>query len=120
MNGYRLREIRESRGLTQKDLADRVGMSDQQIYRYEADKTDATGDALTKIARVLDVSVDYLLGLVDQPNGILQEQDLTPMEHKLLQAARSGLIVEALKALTAMSEVVDKPSITTNEPTVER
>ena len=119
MYGNRLRDIRDARGLTQKDLANRVGMSDQQIYRYETDKSDPTGEALAKISKALDVSVDYLLGLVDEPNSFLQESQLSPMEQKLLAAARSGLIVEALKALTAISDKDDKSDISGGKPTVD-
>lgn len=119
MNGYRLREIRESRGLTQKDLADRVGMSDQQIYRYESDKTDATGEALTKLSKALEVSADYLLGLVDEPNDHLREESLSPVEQRLIWALRHGYIVEAFKTLASGLEGFDQSSIPTIDPTVD-
>jgi transcriptional regulator with XRE-family HTH domain len=105
MRGDRLRLIREARGFTQVDLAQRIGIHAQQLYKIENNiSTNPSADTLVALARVLDVSTDYLLGLVDEQLSVLQEEDLSLTEHKLLQAARSGRIVEALKALTTMYE----------------
>lgn len=116
----RLKEIRERRELSQQELADRVGISGRQIWRYENGESDPTGDVLRRLAQTLEVSIDYLLGLVDDPSGHLREEDLSPMERKLIQAFRLGRIVEASKAFTALVEEVDKASIVTDKPAVDR
>lgn len=120
MRGDRLREIREARQLSQKDLGDLSGIHQQQIYKYEKGDSDPTADTLTRIAQVLEVSTDYLLGLVDSPNQHLNEEELSPMERKLIQAVRRGLIVEALKTLASLQEGVDQASIPPNEPAINR
>jgi transcriptional regulator with XRE-family HTH domain len=107
-------------GLSQSDLADRIGIHAQQLYRIERGISEnPSSDTIISLARELDISADYLLGLVDEPKGILREEDLNPMERRLLQAARSGLIVEALKALTSISEKVDQSTITGGKPTID-
>lgn len=111
----RLRQVRELRQLSQKDLGERVGTSDKQIYRYENGTNEPTADILTRIAQALEVSADYLLGMVDSPTDHVREEDLSPMERRLIQAYRKGLIVEALKVLTTAPESVDKPGIPPTE-----
>lgn len=88
--GSRLRKWRENRGYTQEDLANLLGISSQQIYRYESGKNDPTGDLLSRMAKVLSVSADFLLGLVDDPNAHLEEESLSQTERKLLTAWRNG------------------------------
>src|SRR6185436_2255331 len=101
MRGDRLRQIREMRDFSQKDLADRIGISDQQVYRYETNRSEPTGDVLMHLSQVLEVSVDWLLGLVEQPTQHVSEADLSPMERKLIQALREGRIIEATKAFAS-------------------
>lgn len=107
----RLRESRELRKLTQQDLADRTGLSLRQIARYESGENDPTADALTKIARAMEVSLDYLVGLVDTPTDHFSEDDLSAMERRLIWAIRNGFIVEVLKTVTAISEAGDQPAV---------
>lgn len=86
--GERLRAIREMRGMTQDDLGRVVGTSGIQIYRYENGKTEPATELLVGIARALEVTTDYLLGLVDDVDERLQEEGLSPEERALLAAFR--------------------------------
>jgi transcriptional regulator with XRE-family HTH domain len=64
--GERLKAIRERRGLSQNELSRRSGVRQALISELEAGKKmDTTGLALVRLARVLAVSVDYLLGTFD-------------------------------------------------------
>ena len=111
LNGNRLREIRLSRGFTQEELSEFLDIGIRQIHRYESGETDPSGDVVSKIATLLGVTTDYLLGRVDLPTEYLTEDKLSPMERKLIAAVRRGLIVEALKTITRISEDVDQASI---------
>ena len=51
----RIRELRIERGLTQKELADRCGMADSAIRKYESGKVVPKYDNLFKIAEALGV-----------------------------------------------------------------
>ena len=51
----RLRELREARGLTLRDLAERVGTSNQQISHLELGKRQLTMDWMGRVAAVLGV-----------------------------------------------------------------
>ncbi len=63
-----LRELREERGFSQKELATKLGVSPTNIYNYEVGRTEPSIDMLIKLAQVFDVSVDYLIGATDDVN----------------------------------------------------
>lgn len=112
--GDRLRTRREAAGLTLEDLAGQIGMNFQQYWRYEKGENAPSFETLRKIAEVLNVSLDYLAGLVDDPSGVLAESDLSGMERRLVTAARNGESAEALEALAAILKGNDKPAIAGN------
>lgn len=58
----RIREIRRARNLTQKELADKVGVSYSVISRYEGEKIVPPSDKLELMAEVLGVTVGMLMG----------------------------------------------------------
>jgi transcriptional regulator with XRE-family HTH domain len=108
MHSHRVKETRERRGLSQQELADRTGIHVQQVYRIENAKSVPTADTLARLARELDVSADYLLGLTDDPEGHITEADLSPIERKLLRAWRQEDTREILRLLVELSEDDDK------------
>lgn len=57
----RLKTIREAQGLSQKELADKVGLTDKAISAYEREKRMPNLRVVKKIAKVLDCKVDDLL-----------------------------------------------------------
>lgn len=65
--GDRIKYLREKRKLTQKDMANRIGLTIVQLSRYETNDRKPDPDALKRIADVLDTSGDYLLGRTDNP-----------------------------------------------------
>lgn len=62
-----LRVLRESKGYTQQQLADLVGVSQKSIQKYETTKYEPDIKTLMRLADVFEVSVDYLVG--HQPLG---------------------------------------------------
>lgn len=63
----RLREIREDKDLTQKDIAKLLGTTQPQIYKYENGIQEMTVSRLAKLCEFYGVSADYILGL---PKGL--------------------------------------------------
>jgi transcriptional regulator with XRE-family HTH domain len=62
-----VRELITSRGISQKWLADEAETTEATISRYVSGKTQPEITIVVKIAKVLNVSVDYLCGLTDMP-----------------------------------------------------
>lgn len=89
LRGDRVRDSRERKGFTQRDLARLCDVTEFQISRYENGKSNINGLTLEAMAKHLDVSTDYLLGLADEPNGKFGE-GMFPDQVKLLQAYETG------------------------------
>lgn len=87
--GERLQRTRKEQGKTQEDLALALGVEVGLISKYETNKNDPSPYMLVRLAEQLDVSIDYLLGLVNEPRAILSEQELTDQERFLLETFRS-------------------------------
>lgn len=60
--------MRENKGLTQKELAERVNLSQQTIGHYEVGRAKPDLETLQKLSEIFNCSVDYLLGRTDVPN----------------------------------------------------
>lgn len=60
--GARIREIRQHIGLTQAEVAEKLGIAKQSVTNYESGKTDPSIRNLIALASVLGVTTDYLLG----------------------------------------------------------
>ena len=61
MIGQRIREKRESLKLTQKQLADNLGLTPQHISAIEQDKRLPSVSSLARFAEQLGVNIDYLI-----------------------------------------------------------
>lgn len=61
--GSRLARLRKARGLTQEELAQRVGISRRMVVYYEAQSEHIPAGLLPQLAQALKVSADELLGL---------------------------------------------------------
>lgn len=59
--GYRIREIRESKGMTQVELCEKTGLSRATIWKLETGENEVTtSTTLVKIATALGVSINDL------------------------------------------------------------
>ena len=65
MFNNRLREVRMLRGLTQEGLSEIVGIGLRNYQYYEQGKHVPSFEVLIKLADVLNVSIDYLVGRDD-------------------------------------------------------
>jgi len=61
-----LKNLREDRDLTQKQIAKILDCTQTTYSRYETDNLNIPVDALKKLALFFDTSVDYLIGLTDE------------------------------------------------------
>ena len=61
--------FRKSLGLSQKDFAASLGIGQTTYNGYEKGNREPRSDFWVKVAKMYNVSVDYLMGYTDQPNG---------------------------------------------------
>ena len=59
--GKRIKKIRKSKGITQEQLAENIGLSTQYISNLETAKSKGSLETIVKIANIFEVSVDELL-----------------------------------------------------------
>lgn len=61
----RLRDLREDNNYTQKQIAQVLFTTQPQYYRYEKGMRDLPSEHLIILAKLYNVSTDYILGLAD-------------------------------------------------------
>lgn len=66
MNKLKIRELREARGMSQRQLANEVGVSPGAVAQWELGATTPTTANLVALANVLGCSMDTLFGRVGQ------------------------------------------------------
>lgn len=80
----KLQEIREQKGILQKDLAQKLNKTRACISSWETSKTEPDLQSLVQIANVLEVSTDYLLGRENELGIVNVETSLSPFQTNLL------------------------------------
>ena len=117
--GQRIREIRKQRNLTQRELAERVGINFTYLSRVENDRLDAEQtpreETLQKIAKALRADPDELLLLARRIPDAFRERILEKpgIFRRILKLSDSAL-EEMLEGLESA------PSATTEKPTRRR
>ena len=61
--GERLKKLRQQEGMSQQQLADRIGVTKSVISYYELRERHPSPDVLVKLSAIFHVSADFLLGL---------------------------------------------------------
>lgn len=98
--GDSLRNAREAKNLTQKEVSKKTGINNKTISNYENDVSSPDPNALKTFADIYETSVDYLLGRAD----IQKESDSVTEEYHQLNI--SGLPEEAIKQVEEYIELL--------------
>ena len=87
----RIKRMREGAGLSQRALAEKIGVSQQSINKYENHNIEPDIETLIRIADVFDTSVDYLVGHSELDHKLerLRACDLNEDEFALLERYRA-------------------------------
>ncbi|MGV6862264.1 MAG: helix-turn-helix domain-containing protein [Putridiphycobacter sp.] len=96
--GTRLSELRKKRGFSQEELANMIGTKGPAIGRYEREIAKPTIEVATKLSKILEVSLDYLVGNSDTEldkdlvDKIVSIQNLPPEEQNKIYSVVDALI----------------------------
>nr|DAF01487.1 MAG TPA: Helix-turn-helix XRE-family like protein [Caudoviricetes sp.] len=85
-----IRKARQSKGVNLKEFSDKLGIAVSTASMYENSKREPDFDTLRKMARFLDVSVDYLIGY-DQPD-VEQQKKLANIDELPLSERQKTLL----------------------------
>ncbi|WP_337803000.1 S24 family peptidase [Megasphaera sp.] len=110
MNGKRLKMLREEKGLTQKDLAEKLSLTPKAISFYELGSREPSGDALIRMAHILGTTTDYLLG-----NSTTKEADQKVgrgVRIPVLGRVVAGIPIEAVEEILDYEEITPELAAT--------
>lgn len=82
--GFRLRKRRNELRLSQKEVAESIGVTFQQLQKYEGATNRISAAKLLQLAKTLQTTTIYLLGENEQPL-----EYLTPTQRKLIDVYAS-------------------------------
>ena len=115
MFNSRLKELREEKRYSYRDLAGLCGVSKSAIVMYEQGKRNPKREVLEALADIFNVDMDYLLGRSDIRSAYLNQiknsptaLELTEGEQKLLEVYRRAsddvkpVLVKAMESLESM------------------
>lgn len=62
----RIEQLRKEKGKTQKQVAEQIGMRQPHYTRYEKGERDTPTEKLKQLAKLYEVSIDYILEMTDE------------------------------------------------------
>lgn len=71
-------------GLSQEQLAEALSISQKQVSKYERGENYPSAETLKSLAKTLDTSTDWLLGLSDNPNPIIPDTSLSMWQRRVM------------------------------------
>ena len=92
MIGERLWDLRKEAGMTQDELAEVLHINKHSISSYERSKSEPPDDVKIAIASHFHVSVDYLLGITDDPTPASGERGLLRLPKGFPSEAKNELM----------------------------
>jgi len=74
--GERIRKLRTERGLTQEKLAEQIGVARGSVARYEAGTYYPSQEVIVKLAAILGVTTDLILGNTMDKLSVPSDDDI--------------------------------------------
>ena len=83
MLGERLAYLRKKENISQKELGEKLNISHYTISSYEKGRSEPNDEIKVRIARYFNVTLDYLVGLVDQPYPYNREEGVLYLPQRM-------------------------------------
>ncbi len=90
----RIKDLREDKDLTQKDICQILKMKQPQYSRYERGERDLPLDILVMLSKFYNVSCDYILGLTNDKRGIGYSEPTEKIKYNIKQEGNGKNIVK--------------------------
>lgn len=105
-----LKKLREEKGVSQKQLADVISLSQQSINKYENHNIEPDIDTLIKIADYFDTSVDYLIGhsKIRRKIEAVNSYDLNMEEASLIDSYRKLSLKQRQSILCIVENYIER------------
>ena len=103
-------ELRVERGVSQKELAEAIGVSQSTIAKIEVGRNEATASTIRKLASYFNISTDYLLEFEDdfgvrvddkkkKPDALSAEERRLLEGYREINAAGKKLVMQTVETL---------------------
>lgn len=107
--GTMIASLRKEHGMTQLELAEKMGVTDKAVSKWERDLSCPDVNTIPKLAEVFGISVDELMQVKTNSAGG-QKKDLSPMVDLILRAVAlamgvSTIVLSVLKELDIYSGI---------------
>ena len=83
--GMMIASLRKENGMTQFELAEKMGVTDKAVSKWERDLSCPDVNTIPKLAEVFGISVDELMQIKAESQNE-SKQDVTPMIHMIMKA----------------------------------
>lgn len=70
----RIKELRLSAGLTQNDVAQKLGLNQTAVGKYEREQLEPSLETLKELSLLFDCSIDYLVGHTDDFGNVIKKE----------------------------------------------
>lgn len=117
--GSKIRELRKNAGMTQSELASKLGISPSAVGMYEQGRREPDGEMLLKLCSVFSVTTDTLLGnndkthkpesrevseVIDEFTGLLSSQQGLMFDGVPLNDDDRSKLIDAIKVVAAIAK----------------
>lgn len=89
--GNRIKTLRTQSHMTQRELAQKIGLTPKMISFYEKSERIPPADIIIKFVDIFNVSADYLLGLSNSPDAkeVIHGEQLSSEEKEIVDVYRN-------------------------------
>lgn len=101
--GMMIAELRKENGMTQNDLAEKMGVTDKAVSKWERDLSCPDINTIPKLAEIFDISIDELMQIKDEGKSEAKK-DITPMVKLIMKAVALAMGV-AVTVLSVINEL---------------
>ena len=98
--GMMIASLRKENGMTQLDLAEKMGVTDKAVSKWERDLSCPDVNTIPKLAEVFGISVDELMQIKAEAQGD-GKKNITPLVHLIMKAVAlaMGVVVVVLSIM---------------------
>ncbi len=99
--GMMIATLRKEQGMTQLDLAEKMGVTDKAVSKWERDLSCPDINTIPKLAETFGLTVDELMQVKTETKETVQKKDYTPMIHMIMKGVSlaMGVAVTVLSIL---------------------
>lgn len=111
MFAVRIRELRKKSKMTQKALADKLYVDCSSVTKWETGKAKPDFDKQQKLADIFEVSVDYLLGRVDNNLEVPSDAYASFIKVPVLGKIPAGIPIEAIEDIVGHIDIPESMTL---------